>query len=95
MECTTFPASYETLQHCIIEPSPQMLTQAASHLAAIGMAFNLIHESHDPIVKLAEIEKFLTKHTKNAQLQVFLGGSHDPITLLSSELATHLNKQML
>jgi len=64
MQCGSFPASYETLQHCIVLHTPHMLTQAASHLTTIGLAFNIIHGTDDPIVKLAEIEKFFTRYSK-------------------------------
>lgn len=95
MACANFPAIYETLQKCIILHSPHMLMQAAAHLDAIGMTYNLIHGSKDPIVQFSTVEKFVTKFTKYAQLDVLAAETHDPVTQQTDHLAAHLHKHML
>lgn len=92
---SSYSACYETLNKCIISRTPQMIDQAAAHLANIGMAFHVVHGSLDELVPLSSIQKFFTQHSKIVQMDVFIGAGHDPVTINTEQLATHLNKQLL
>jgi len=95
MKNSSYPACYETLHKCIIWRTPHMIDQAASHLSNIGMPFNLIHGSLDELVPVSNVQKFFTNYSKIIQMDVFIGAGHDPVTMNTEQLATHLNKQLL